>query len=101
MFSVKYLKTCQHFNQEDKSTFKGKHSYQIIVHCLHTELAGMMLIILVLVITIPVTQPHLEKLLFCISLTEDKDSSLTRNVDGLATLSCFSSYPLGSLLFLW
>ena len=59
------------------------------MHCLHTKLAGMMLIILVLVITIPVTQPHLEKLLFCIYLTEDKDSSLTRNVDGLPILSCF------------
>lgn len=60
------------------------------MHCLHTKLAGMMFIILVLVITIPVTQPHLEKLLFCIYLTEDKDSSLTRNVDGLPILPWFS-----------
>lgn len=47
-----------------------------------------MFIILVLVITIPVTQPHPEKFVFCIYLTEDKDSNLARNVDGLTVLSC-------------
>lgn len=46
-----------------------------------------MLIILVLVIAIPVTQPHLEKLV-CIYLTEDEDSNLTRNGDGLTLLCC-------------
>lgn len=60
----------------------------------------MMLIILVLVITIPVTQPHLEKSLLCIYLTEDKDSSLTWNVDGLTILSRFFS-PISFGLYLF